>query len=193
MSTADLIGIITTSVYFVGAFAAIVAISLHRKPATAIAWILTIIFIPVLGLLVFLLIGFGRLPRRRREKQSEVNALMLERAGVIDYRATNLVPEWLTTAATLNENLGALPMVSGNSAELIEDYEGSFDAMVADIDLAQEYVHVEFYILVRDTVTQPFFDALARASARGVKIRLLSDHVSGFMFPERKRTQKALA
>ena len=42
---------------------AAVLISANRKPSTAIAWILAIIFIPVLGITFFLLTGFGKLPR----------------------------------------------------------------------------------------------------------------------------------
>ncbi|MGM7698286.1 cardiolipin synthase [Microbacterium sp. A84] len=193
MSTSDIVGIILLSVHVIMGFVAAVAISLHRKPATAIAWILTIIFIPLLGAIAFFLIGFGRLPRRRREKQKEVNALMLARSGVTAHRASPSTPDWLDTAVILNETLGALPIVAGNRTTLIEDYQGSFDAMIGDIDAAREYVHVEFYILVRDTTTQPFFDALARAVARGVIVRVLSDHVSGLMFPHRKATQEALA
>lgn len=193
MSTSEIVGLVLIGVHIVAGSAAAIVISLSRKPATAIAWILTIIFIPLLGLIAFLLVGFGRLPRHRRQKQRDVNALMLERATVLEHRSNGLTPDWLGSAVVLNETLGALPMVGGNRAALIEDYEGSFDAMVADIDAAREFVHVEFYILVKDTTTQPFFDALARATARGVSVRVLSDHVSGVMFPDRKATREALS
>ena len=56
---------------------AAVLISANRKPATAIAWILAIIFIPVLGITFFLLTGFGKLPRQRRDKQREVFTTLL--------------------------------------------------------------------------------------------------------------------
>ena len=44
---------------------AAVLISANRKPSAAIAWILAVIFIPVLGIIFFLLVGFGKLPRSR--------------------------------------------------------------------------------------------------------------------------------
>lgn len=93
-------------------------------------------------LVVFFLVGFGRLPKARRDKQREVCALMLERSGVAEHRTGPGEPEWLDTAVVLNEQLGALAMVHGNTAALIEDYRGSFDAMIAEIDAAQEFVHV---------------------------------------------------
>jgi cardiolipin synthase len=45
---------------------AAVLISANRKPSAAIAWLLAIIFVPLLGVCAFLLVGFGRLPRKRR-------------------------------------------------------------------------------------------------------------------------------
>lgn len=146
-----------------------VLISTNRRPSAAIAWILLIIFVPLLGVVAFLLLGLGKLPRSRRDKQREVSRLMEERTdGLSDVSHREQWPAWLPSAVTLNQNLGALPMVGGNSAELIEDYVGSIDAMITEIDRAESFVHVEFFILVLDDTTRPFFDALARACARGV-------------------------
>ena len=92
----------------------------------------------------------------------------------------------------MNLTLGALPIVGGNRAELLADYEGSIAAMAAEIDTAAEYVHVEFYILVLDDTTRVFFDALRRARERGVLVRVLVDHLSSIMFPNRRETFGAL-
>lgn len=193
MTTAEIISIILLAIHVAVGFAAAVAISLRRRPATAIAWILMIVFLPLVGIVAFFLVGFGRLPQPRRDKQAAVNAMVLERTAVTTRRVLPEQPAWLRSAVVLNENLGALPMLSGNDAVLLDDYQHSIEAMIADIDTAQHYVHVEFYILVRDATTQPFFDALARATARGVTVRVLSDHLSGLMFPRRRATIAALA
>lgn len=172
---------------------AAVLVSVNRRPSSAIAWVLAIIFIPLLGAIAFFFVGYAKLPKGRRDKQRQVNELVLSRTG-----GSPLVsqghdwPEWLHSAVALNNNLGALPMVKGNTAELLPDYNGTFDVMTAEIDSATRYVHVEFYILSLDATTAPFFDALARATGRGVVVRVLSDHLAGLMFPGRKETLKFL-
>ncbi|MEC5190864.1 MULTISPECIES: cardiolipin synthase [unclassified Arthrobacter] len=173
--------------------AAAVLVSVNRRPSSAIAWILAIIFIPLLGAITFFFVGYAKLPKSRKDKQREVNALVLSRtAGSPVVSSGHDWPEWLHSAVALNNNLGALPMVQGNSAELLPDYNGAFDAMIADVDMAREYVHVEFYILVLDPTTLPFFQALARAAARSVAVRVLSDDLAGLMFPGRKETSSYL-
>ena len=51
---------------------AAIYVSANRKPSSAIAWILAVIFIPVIGILFFMLVGTGRLPQHRRDKQHSV-------------------------------------------------------------------------------------------------------------------------
>ncbi len=173
---------------------AIILISARRRPSTAIAWMLTIIFIPYVGAIAFFLVGLSRLPKRRREKQHEVSRAIVERTEGLDRVShRDEWPEWLGSSVYLNEKLGALPMVGGNRAELIDDYEGAIAAMVADIDTAQSYVHVEFFILTLDATTEPFFAALERATARGVTARVLSDHLMSILYPPRKATLARLA
>ncbi len=185
--------LVLLAAHIVLGFVATVLVSANRRPSAAIAWVLTIVFIPFLGALAYLLVGRSRLPRARREKQAEVNELVLARtAGLSLVSHGGEWPSWLHSVVALNRNLGALPMVGGNTAELIDDYEGSLEAMTAAIDGATASVHVEFYILVLDDATRPFFEALARAVARGVEVRVLSDHLAGFLQSNRRETQAFL-
>ena len=55
------------------ALAVAVYLSVNRKPSSAIAWIMAVVFIPLLGILFFLLVGAGRLPKSRREAQRQVS------------------------------------------------------------------------------------------------------------------------
>ena len=191
----DWSAIVVLAIYLAIIVFAASVISANRKPSSAIAWVLAVIFIPVIGVLFFLLVGNGRLPKHRRDEQRIVTQAIMDRTqGGLDQLLSNADqwPDWLPTIATLNRNLGALPMVGGNTASLIPDYQGSIHAMADEIDRAERYVHVEFFILVWDEVTKPFFDALARACARGVTVRVLSDHVAQFSYPNRKKTLRVL-
>jgi len=184
---ADAVALVLLALHIVLGAIAAVMVSANRRPSSAIAWVLTIIFIPYLGMVAFLLVGRGKLPKARREKQRAVNDLMVARTpGLSDVSHSEDWPAWLRSAVELNLRLGALPMVGGNRAELLEDYTGCFDRMIQDIDSATEYVHVEFYIFALDPTTAPFFDAMARACGRGVAVRVLFDHLAAVRDPTYK-------
>jgi cardiolipin synthase len=168
-------------------------ISANRKPSSAIAWLLIVIFLPVVGIGFYLLVGTAKLPKERRDKQQYVTDQLVARSrdSLLTGRSTTW-PDWLPTLVTLNRNLGALPMVANNTVDLITDYDTMIKTIADEIDTATDYVHVEFFILVKDDTTQPFFDALARACSRGVTVRVLEDHLSQLTYPNKKETLEAL-
>jgi len=190
----EFIAIILVASHIVLGFIATVLVSANRRPSAAIAWALTIIYLPIVGAIAFFLVGRRRLPERRRAQQRAMNALLMTHSSPDalppDPQAE---PRWLPSITHLNETLGALPMVGGNDVHIIQGYTEFFDSMITAIDAAEHRVHVEFYIAVLDDSTRPFFDALARAVARGVKVRVLSDHLPGFLYPRRTATRKFLA
>ena len=75
----DLVALLLLLAHVVLGGIAIVLVSANRRPSAAIAWVLTIIFIPVVGVVAFLLVGLTRLPKSRREKQRYVSTMMVER------------------------------------------------------------------------------------------------------------------
>jgi cardiolipin synthase len=172
---------------------AIIFVPRNRRPQTATAWLLAIFFIPYLGILFFLLFGRARLPKARRQKQREINEYILETTEGFDrVRMDPPLQPWLAPIVELNRSLGAMPLVGGNSAQMWANNQRSLDAMVEEIGRATRVVHCEFYILSLDKTTAPFFDALDAAHQRGVKVRVLLDHLGNFQYPGYRRTRKRL-
>lgn len=167
----------------------IIYVPYNRKPQTATAWLLAIFLIPYIGFIVFLVIGSTKLPKARREKQTEINAYILEQTeGIERVRRDHPWPPWLESITKLNRELGAMPLVGGNRAELFPDYDESIAEMTRAIEVSRRFVHVEFYIATIDDTTRPFFDALARAQERGVRVRFLLDHWASRGYPGYKET-----
>ncbi len=173
--------------------AAIIIVPRNRRPTAAMAWLLAIYFIPLIGVFLFLLIGTPRLPRVRRRRQRAVNEYIQETTAGLDFGTLRPdAPGWFTSLVTLNRTLGAMPISGDNDAHLISDYQESLDAMADAIRRAESYVHVEFYILQSDASTDNFFRAMEEAAARGVSVRVLLDHWANRGKPYYRRTLKRL-
>jgi cardiolipin synthase len=158
----------------------------NRKPSTGMAWLLMVLLSPILGLVAFAFFGSARLDSRRNARQQRVIDAISARAGALSGAATTSgLPEEpaVRSLVTLNENLGAMPLTAGNDVDVIEDYEFSLKAMTAAVDDAEHQVHVEFYITAWDDMTAALFDALMRATERGVTVRLLFDHLGSRGIP----------
>lgn len=168
---------------------AIIIIPRNRRPMSAMAWLLAVFFIPYIGVLLFLLIGNPRLPRARRRKQDQINALIAETSDQLHFGTLRPhAPDWFRSVVSMNQHLGALPISGDNGAHLISDYQKSLDAMAEAIRSAKEYVHVEFYILQSDAPTDNFFRAMEEAAARGIPVRVLLDHWANRWKPRYRAT-----
>ena len=171
---------------------ALLVIPVNRRPSSAMAWLLAIFLIPYVGIIAFLMIGNPKLPKRRRAQQREINGMLdvLTR----DTPELELEPgqEWVGSIARLNRNLGSLPMIGGNAATLIEDYEDALHQMAAAVDAAEDYVLCEFYILSVDATTQEFFAALERAVKRGLTVHVLFDHIGSLRVAGYRATTRHL-
>lgn len=173
--------------------AAIIIVPRNRRPTAAMAWLLAIYFIPVIGVLLFLVIGTPRLPRKRRRKQQRINDYIRETSAHLDFGTLQPdAPDWFTSLVTMNRNLGAMPLAGDNSAHLLSDYQQSLDEMADAVRQAREYVHVEFYIFQTDASTDNLFRAMEEVSARGVKVRVLMDHWANRGKPFYKKTLRRL-
>ncbi|UWF78580.1 cardiolipin synthase [Microbacterium neungamense] len=172
---------------------AIVTIPRNRRPTAAMAWLLAIFFIPVFGVLLFLLIGNPKLPRARRRKQERINDYIADTARHLHFGTLRPdAPEWFPPLVHMNQSMGALPLSGDNGAHLISDYQASIDAMAEEIRRAREYVHVEFYILQADASTDGFFQALEDAAARGIPVRVLLDYWANRWKPKYRQTVRRL-
>lgn len=150
----------------------------RSPPAAARTWLLLVFFLPLLGLPLYLLLGQPWLSGQRRERQGQASHAIRE--GQIPQRALRWQPPPASPAAEtapLVERLGDFMPVRGNAVELLDDYDGSIRALIADIDAARERVHLLYYLMFDDAVGEAVAAALARAAGRGVRCRLLLDAV----------------
>jgi cardiolipin synthase len=195
------VAVITLLVDLVIRVTALFIVPRNRKPTSGMAWLLAIFFLPVPGIIIFLIIGSIRLPRARVAKQDAINKIIAgvaDRSELEDLEHHLSIEEdfsqnpWLQDIARLGRNLGAQPMLSGNAASISRDYEGSIADMAAEIRAAQSFVHIEFYILSYDAVTADFFAAISEATDRGVKVRVLLDHIAAVRSVGNRKTVRML-
>ena len=68
-------------------------------------------------------------------------------------------------------------IVEGNTIDLLEGGQATFETMLSAIDRAEKYVSLATFIFAPDRTGQRFRDALIRARERGVEVRLIVDGV----------------
>lgn len=160
----------------------------RRAPQSSMAWLLVIFFEPWIGLFFYWLIGSHRLPRQRIKEHDEILQRLENVHQRLDVHPNIAQPQLgprAMEAVKLAERLGYMPILDGNSVELIDQTDVFINKLVADIDAAQRHVHLLFYIYANDSTGRRVADSLYRAVARGVKCRVLADGVGSRPFFKR--------
>jgi cardiolipin synthase len=146
----------------------------HREPASRLAWIIAVLALPVVGVLLYLLLGEARISAGRRRRGREINARLPRPQGNYDCPVESAGgAHW--AAFALASTVNKLDPTCGNSAHLAADSNAAIDEMVADVDSARETVHGCFYIWLADHNGLKLKNAFIGAAQRGVAVRLLAD------------------
>jgi len=153
----------------------------RRRPASAMAWLLLIFLLPIVGLVMYTLIGRQRLGRRRTRLAARAHDVIERttareqphrvRAGHPDVnrRQHDLI--------AVAERVGEVPIIGGNALEGTSDTADAVKRIIEDIEHAEHHVHVLMYIFGNDRTGSAVGGALLRAVQRGVRCRVLVDAV----------------
>jgi cardiolipin synthase len=189
----DVSALITIVIFWIVGIVLLFIVPRNRKPSSATAWLLLMYVIPLLGILIFFLIGSPKLPKRRRAMQHSMNNTIAKAVAeaqsqdVFDSLLEPVIPPRYEPFVKLNTNLGGLPAFGGNAVELLPDFLATFECIAQEIDRAQRFVHIEYFTLSLDEDTQSVFAAMERAHQRGVKVRVLLDHLGSRKYPHFKK------
>ncbi len=153
---------------------------LHKRDAhAAIGWAGLIWFAPGVGAILYYLIGVNRverkakrLKRRRPSRSPGAEASPPERPDVLPPAAAHLAPH-----ARLVRTLTGAPLLGGNAVRPLHTGTDAYAEMLRAIDGAAHTVGLSTYIFDNDAAGRRFVDALGRAAARGVAVRVLVDDI----------------
>ncbi len=151
------------------------ALMWRREPRAAALWISISLLAPLVGPLLYFLLGINRTSRRAKHKFQRNRAEDRRIAPAPAERAS--VVGDLEPLARLVDRVGVEPLVGGNRIEALWNGEETFPAMLEAIAGAKQGIALCSYIFDCDETGQQFVDALAAAAARGVEVKLLVDAV----------------
>lgn len=167
-----------------------VVLARRKEPAATFAWIVTLVTLPVVGLVLFWYLGRDRV-RRPVRTRAQVNAALRQRIGdrlrpvegvvqqtrerTLDGGLFDDAPEGLRGVMRLALRTGRSEPTQGNDVRLLVGAPATWAAIVEAIDRAEHHVHLEYYAFRLGPASNALLDALVRAAGRGVAVRLLYD------------------
>lgn len=154
----------------------------NRQPVKTMAWALVLIFIPVLGIILYFF--FGQNTRKEKFISKQSMDQLTKRSMLEFTEQQNLIlPEEHSTLIKLflSQNW-ALPF-KNNETDIFTDSYDFFHSLLRDIAKAKHHIHLETYIICNDPLGRLIADALIDKAKNGVEVRFIYDDVGCWNVP----------
>jgi len=170
----------------------------NRNPIKAMAYILLLIFVPLLGLIVYYYLGRDLRKRKRFTlKGTRDETLMLrywenKRPEIEEMQVElrQLVASKQEVSAMLLNTMHSL-LTKNNRAKVLINGEQKFPAVMEALRNATHHIHMEYYIFAVDSIGNEVLDILIEKLKAGVEVRFIYDDLGcDHMGPITKRLKE---
>ena len=156
----------------------------NRQPAKTIAWVLVLLFVPVVGIVLY--IFFGQNTRKMKLISGRSLDQLSKRSMLEFVEQRNLrMPEYFSSLVRLFTNQSLSLPFKDNAVEFYTDGYQFFPALLQAIKGATNHIHLDTYIFADDPLGRLLSDALIAKAREGVEVRLIYDDVGCWRVPER--------
>ena len=177
--------LLTICLEIVGILLAMRAILIARTPQSAIAWAGVLVFLPFIGIPLFLIFGESRFAGYTQAGKGGVKALDEALHRIVrhldGYRV--FFQGGFAEPERMARNLTSLPATSNNEVRLLVDGNATFEAIFEAVDTATESIWMQFFIIHDDILGRTLAEKLLAAAGRGVRCRVLYDQVGSKTLP----------
>ncbi len=153
----------------------------NRNPSKSLSWVLVLLFIPIVGMFFYLLLGQDYRKKKIISKKSI--------RSVIDRPVASFDIDKLDTTLMNGNQLNLIKMLYKNSEaagyaynkiEVLADGESTFLAVFEAIRQAKDHVHIEFFIFDDDKISNKLRELLIQKAGEGIRVRMIYDYWGSF-------------
>lgn len=153
-----------------------VVLSENRNPLKSLAWITVLLLFPVGGLILYIFFGRSIKNKRMISRRNRRKLLNLDSRQGAPTKLDNVSAE-CRQQIELGRSLTGAVLYNGNITEVFNDGKSKFAALLDDINRAERYINLQYYIFEDDAVGTMIADALMEKARGGVRVRVIYDHV----------------
>lgn len=151
----------------------------NRQPAKTMAWVLVLLFVPVVGIVLYFFFGQNVRKMRFISQRSLDQLTRRSMLEFVEQRELRLPDEYRTQIRLFaNQNM-SLPF-KDNETDIYTSGYDFFPALLRAIAEAKHHIHLEVYIFADDALGRLVADALIARSKAGVEVRLIYDDVGSW-------------
>lgn len=169
----------------IAAFLLILGIYSQDKSASIkMPWLILIMAFPVLGTVLYMLIGLSGSTRKMRQRYEQIDRILLPLL-VQDERIKNSLEEMSPAAAGIAHYLkehSGYPSYRNTDVIYYSDAADGLEAQLKDMALAEHFIFMEYHAIEEAEAFDRILDVLKDRVAAGVDVRIFYDDIGSIGF-----------
>ncbi|MEL1135939.1 cardiolipin synthase [Desulfitobacterium sp. THU1] len=171
-------------------FLALVIIYLEKEnPENTTSWLSFLGMLTILGFVLYTIFGCtpikNRLFRRKHIPGDRLPRLTLHQEESLNqdpiFFQESLLGKHLSRAVLKGS---CAPLSGNNSAQILINGQGKFEALIKDLECAQDHIHMEYYIYHNDEIGGTIQKILISKARAGIRVRLILDGLGSKSLPK---------
>ena len=154
----------------------------NRNPVKTLAWVLILIFLPVVGLIFYFFFGQDTRKEKLISKRGYARLTKRPMAEYQQQKSFCCPDEQFQLMRFFRQVNDSLPF-EGNVIRTYTDGTSMLHDLLRAISQAKHHIHLQFYIFEDDAVGRLVRDALIDKAQEGIEVRVLYDDVGCWKVP----------
>ncbi len=170
----------------------LVVIRSNTDPGRKVSWLLVIALLPVVGIILYLLVGLDIRNAKYYAAKNKKFADFVEdnsddriKKMLFDNQTEKKVkPEYRGLCRLLSKSNGTT-VCDGNQIEIITSGKRKYEALVEDLLNAKHHIHMEYFYFKKDKGSQRIKEILMQKAREGVKVRFIHENIANIQIAPR--------
>ena len=157
----------------------VVVLRENRNPIRSMAWVMALIFLPVVGLVFYLFFGRSLKSMRMISRHKKRRLMRATATRNVNLKEMPLGGD-RKQLVMLSHSLSKAKFTVNNSIEIFTEGATKFDRLKEDLRKARHSILLQYYIFSDDRLGNEIADILMEKARDGVAVCVIYDHVGSF-------------
>lgn len=155
-----------------------------KNPSKTVAWLLMLFIVPVVGFVLYILLGqnIRKKYKFRKKKYCDFKHLtanantqkeLLKETNVFKSNESHVKNRLINLLLKNSDS----PFTVNNKTEILTDGIATYDSIIKALEKAEKHIHLEYYIIRCDNIGNKIRDILIEKARKGIEVRVIYDSV----------------
>ncbi len=149
----------------------------NKKMESKIAWILFVLFVPIIGFLFYMILGVEYNRFNKFDKKLNLDE-KINKETVKEHIAIEKIVEKLNNKKDIIQllyNINNSPVTLNNNCKVLTNGDKKFEELIKQLKKAKKFIHLEYFIIKESDIFNEILEVLVQKASEGVVVRLLYD------------------